>query len=203
MKLKTIIEKKIDSLYTTYEDLTNKDYETKLNDTKRDFALASEYLDDISKDINNFIQLETSVISHIVSESNWEMINEQLNNIKLVYEAKNAGIVINLTEEQREFYSKFIVSLQQRVEELSNLIGYYGNCLERTNHELEKIELEIDDLESILLKVNNPSNKELLTKEEFLIIERIFVNDEGLNNTIKKSILKEYIKYNSNLLLMM
>ena len=200
MKLRVIVENKINSLYTSYETLSNQDYEGKLNETKKQFSFASEYLDDVTKDIKNIIQLDTSIIAKIVSDSGWKMINEQLTNIKLVLEARYEGIIITLTEEQNEFLRTFIVSLQRRVEELNNLIGYYSNCVERTNHEVEIIESDIDALEDLLQRLSDPKNKELLNKEDFKLIYRIFIEEPGVNNTIKKNILKEYIKYNNSLL---
>ena len=200
MKLRTIIESKIDSLYTTYDKVTSANYEDRLNEAKKDLSFASKYLDDISKDISNIIQLETDAISHIVSESNWEMINELISNIKLVYEAKSAGINIDLTDDQKEFLSKFIVSLQERIEELKRAIAYYTNCMDKINYEAEKIENDIDDLEGILIKISAPEKNDLLTKEDFAIIHRIFIEDASVSNTLKKNVLKEYIKFNSNLL---
>ena len=200
MKLKTIIERKVNNLYATYEGLVNKDYDAKLKKALNDFGLANEFLDDISKDISNIMQLETSVISKIVSESNWEMINEQLSSIKEIYVAKSSGILINLTNEQRAFYSKFKVSLQQRVEELNRMILYYNKCLDKNNKDAEKLENAINDLEGLLKRLSNPEDNELLTKEDFLIIYKIFIADSQVKDTTKKSVIREYIKYNDAIL---
>ena len=197
MKLREIIEKKISGLYVTYEELANKDYSSKLKKAKQDFMLASEYLDDISKDPINIIQLETSVISYIVSESNWEMINEQLRNIKAIYEAKKSGLNVQLANEQREFYSKFIVSLQQRVEELNSLINYYEKCVNRTNSDADTLENDISALEELLGRLIRGDNK--LTRDDFDLVSRIFINDPKLKDKTKKNVLKEFIiQANSN-----
>ena len=59
------------------------------------------------------------------------------------------------------------------------------------------IEENINSLEEILKRLSNPKDKGILTKEDFAIIYKIFVEDPSVKDITKKNIMKEFIRQNT------
>lgn len=199
MTLREIIEDKKNDLskeVTTLERATKESPE-EIRKLKEEVYKVTEMLNILQDDIYRIEELNEEDILNYIDNFD-EEIKEKIRLMKITAKAVKKGLDVDLTTEERALLQDIISHLQTKKEDLKDFLSSLTSKVRAYNDLYERAYLNYQKLETILEKLNNPSNIEKLTEAEFNILYSNIIEDTLISNDIKKDLLIQIKLYNLN-----
>lgn len=167
--MEEVIKLELEILYKKYEECSSQEQEAKEKIFMRQKNIINEFLDDLEKDIENINYLETDSIVPLIYPSELQAeVKEQIRLIKIVLEAKNEKhFPVEMSESQNFFLKNFINRLKEKEEQLASEIQELQKISSEKNRQKEELETQIINLETLLEKLLDIENVELLNQSDF------------------------------------
>lgn len=205
MTLEEIINLKIDKL-----DKENKESKkeisqinSKIDEIESVRDKCETFVHDMADDWENISYFDMRLLTqYLVKYGNHSLdlkeVNDNFDIIKLVYEAISNGLDTKLDYKQIEFvrayigkHMKLIMDMEEKLEELESEL----KPLEEHNEKNKELRGE---LVTLLNKIEDKNNTELLDEDEFLAFYSI-IEDEDVKDKDKKEAIINFTKYNEEI----
>lgn len=205
MTLEEIINLKIDKL-----DKENKESKkeisqinSKIDEIESVRDKCETFVHDMADDWENISYFDMRLLTqYLVKYGNHSLdlkeVNDNFDIIKLVYEAISNGLDTKLDYKQIEFvrayigkHMKLIMDMEEGLEELESEL----KPLEEHNEKNKELRGE---LVTLLNKIKDENNTELLDEDEFLAFYSI-IEDEDVKDKDKKEAIINFTKYNEEI----
>lgn len=205
MTLEEIINLKIESLDKEAEGIIAKvDEETKeKNELENSTLEALNFIEDMSNigwesilDLD-VLKVTDCLVKYGTALYDKDGIIESLRRIKLVYQARRAGLDVQLDPSQKEFMEGYIGNLMKFVEDADTKIALKEKNIAEGKKKIDEYYDIYIRLQMLCEKIEDPYNEEVLDSDDFQAFYSI-VEDKTISNEIKKQSIVRFIKYNKD-----
>lgn len=205
MTLEEIINLKIDKLDKENKELKNRIFQinSKIDEIESVRDKCETFVHDMADDWENISYFDMRLLTqYLVKYGNHSLdlkeVNDNFDIIKLVYEAISNGLDTKLDYKQIEFvrsyigkHMKLIMDMEEGLEELESEL----KPIEEHNEKNKELRGE---LVTLLNKIKDENNTELLDEDEFLAFYSI-IEDEDVKDKDKKEAIINFTKYNEEI----
>lgn len=205
MTLEEIINLKIDKL-----DKENKEVKfrisllnNKIDEIESVRDKCETFVHDMADDWENISYFDMRLLTnYLIKYGDYVLdikeVNDNFDIIKLVYEAISNGLDTKLDLKQIEFVRTYIGKHMNLIIELEEKIEKIESELKPIEEKSEKNKELRGELVTLLNKIKDTNNKELLDEDEFLAFYSI-IEDEDVKDKDKKEAIINFTKYNEEI----
>ena len=172
MRLDEILQLRVDHLYNSYKTLYDEceSKQTEVIGYETEGPILEDFLKDGSTNING---VDTAKITSILAEYGYYAdtdIESELRTIKVVQEAINSGLAVELTNSQRNTLDSYIEHVRDCHTKILELVKSEDAVYTELTNKLETLEKEIGELEFLILRISDPDELDILTEEDLELV---------------------------------
>ena len=194
MKIDNIISEKIDALLKSMVTLDNssRDYLEEMDIIKNKLELIDKILSEVSNNIYFINNYSDEELQFLLGSYDFE----SLRFVRVTIDAINNGLPVELLDRDLLIINDIMSKLSLMKNEL---LEKYNNLVVRkqvSDDMYENSYLSCEELKSILGKIKDSENVELISSEEFQVLYTNIIEDEYLDYNTKRQLLIDIKRYN-------